>query len=200
VTGTINLTVPLRTWLRLSGSPGEVAGFGPLSGGDCRRLGEGMAASPRTQWCLTVTDSHGRPVAHGCTRPGRGLPGPPGGGAAAWVAGVPLKWLESGGCTHRRESGCYRPPPSLQHLIRVRQQRCAFPGCGRPAVRCDLDHTVAYHRGGRTCECNLAALCRRHHAAKQARGWRLEQPCPGVLTWTTPSGRTYTTRATAYPA
>jgi len=200
LTGTINLTMPLRTWLGLSGSPGEVAGFGPLSGGDCRRLGEGMAASPRTRWCLTVTDGHGRPIAHGCTRPGRGLPGPPWSSTAAWVADVPLQWLETGGCTHERESGCYRPPLSLQHLIRIRQQRCAFPGCGRPARLCDLDHTVPYHRGGRTCECNLAPLCRRHHQAKQAPGWRLEQRRPGVLTWTTPSGRAYTIRATVYPA
>jgi hypothetical protein len=198
--GTINLTMPLRTWLGFSGSPGEVAGFGPLSGGDCRRLGQALATSPRTRWCLTVTDSHGRPVAHGCTRPGRGLPGPPARGTAARVAGVPLQWLETDGCTHQRESGCYRPPLSLQHLIRMRQQRCAFPGCGRPARRCDLDHTVPYHRGGRTCECNLAPLCRRHHAAKQAHGWRLDQPRPGVLTWTTPSGRSYTTRASSYPA
>jgi len=197
--GSINLTMPLRTWLGFSGSPGEVAGFGPLSGGDCRRLGQAMAASPRTRWCLTVTDSHGRPIAHGCTRPGRGLPGPPGRGTAAWVPGVPLQWLDTGGCTHQRESGCYRPPMSLQHLIRVRQQRCAFPGCGRPAHRCDLDHTVPYHRGGRTCECNLAPLCRRHHAAKQAHGWRLDQPRPGMLTWTTPSGRSYMSRATVYP-
>jgi hypothetical protein len=198
-TGTINLTMPLRTWLGFSGSPGEVAGFGPLSGADCRRLGEVMAASPRTRWCLTLTDRHGRPVAHGCTRPGRGLPGPPGGNTAAWVAGVPLEWLETGGCTHQRESGGYRPPMSLQHLIRVRQQRCAFPGCGRPAARCDLDHTVPYDLGGRTCECNLAPLCRRHHRTKQAHGWWLEQPCPGVLTWTTPSGRQYRVGPTRYP-
>jgi hypothetical protein len=195
--GTINLTVPLATWLGLSETPGEVAGFGPLSGADCRALGQALAASPRTRCCLTVTGRHGRPIAHGCTRPGRGLPGPP---AAAWVAGVPLHWLETGACTHQRESGRYRPPPSLQHLIRTRQQRCAFPGCGRPARRCDLDHTVPHHRGGRTCECNLAPLCRRHHTTKQAHGWRLHQPRPGVLTWTTPTGRSYTTQATTYPA
>jgi len=224
--GTVNLTMPLDTWLGLSDSPGEVAGFGPLSGEDCRRLGEGMVANPQTRWCLTVTDGHGHPVAHGCARPGRGLPGPPGGGPGpppagrrhranagsvgpgaavvlaavlAWVAGIRLEWLESAGCTHWREWGGYRPPASLQHLIRVRNRTCAFPGCGRPARRCDLDHSRPYHRGGRTCECNLAPLCRRHHQAKQAHGWWLEQPRPGVLTWTTPSGRRYTTRATSYP-
>jgi hypothetical protein len=46
---------------------------------------------------------------------------------------------------------------------------------------------------------NLAPLCRRHHQAKQTRGWTLEQPQPGVLVWTTPSGRSYTTCPTTYP-
>ena len=115
------------------------------------------------------------------------------------MADLPLEWLEAGVCTHRRESASYRPPPSLAHLIRVRQQRCAFPGCGRAARRCDLDHTIAFEQGGRTCECNLAPLCRRHHQAKQAPGWRLEQPEPGIMIWTTPSGRRYTTYPTTYP-
>lgn len=200
--GTINLTVPLRTWLGWSDTPGDVAGFGPLSGEDCRRLGHGLAGTPHTRWCLTVTDRHGYAVAHGCARRGRELPRPLGGGPGppAGVAGIRLQWLETGGCSHRRESASYRPPESLQHLIRVRQQRCAFPGCGRPACRCDLDHTTPYHLGGRSCECNLAPLCRRHHQAKQAHGWWLEQPRPGVLTWTTPSGRGYTTHPTVYPA
>jgi HNH endonuclease len=88
----------------------------------------------------------------------------------------------------------------LQHVIRVRQQLCVFPGCGRAARRCDLDHTIPYHRGGRTCECNVAPLCRKHHQAKQARGWRLDQPQPGIMIWTTPSGRRYTTRQASYPS
>jgi hypothetical protein len=31
-------------------------------------------------------------------------------------------------------------------------------------------------------------------------GWQVEQPKPGVLRWTTPSGRTYTTTPTVYDA
>jgi hypothetical protein len=120
-------------------------------------------------------------------------------GVAAWVAGLELEWLETGVCAHRRESAGYRPPGSLQHLIRVRQAACAFPGCGRPARRCDLDHTVPYEAGGRTCECNLAPLCRRHHQCKQAHGWTLDQSRPGIMTWTTPSGRSYTTYTITYP-
>jgi len=84
-------------------------------------------------------------------------------------------------------------------LIIVRQPTCAFPGCRRPAVRCDEDHTVPYDQGGRTCECNLAPLCRHHHRCKQAEGWCLEQPEPGVLVWRTPSDRTYTVTPTVYP-
>jgi phosphocarrier protein HPr len=33
-------------------------------------------------------------------------------------------------------------------------------------------------------------LCRHHHLCKQAEGWRLSQPEPGVLIWHAPSGRT----------
>jgi hypothetical protein len=110
-----------------------------------------------------------------------------------------MKWFESTGCAHQRHSAAYRPPATLQHLIRVRQQACGFPGCRRPASQCDLDHTTPFQRGGLTCECNLAPLCRKHHRCKQAEGWRLEQPEPGVLVWQTPSGRTCTITPTEYP-
>jgi hypothetical protein len=33
----------------------------------------------------------------------------------------------------------------------------------------------------------------------QAPGWALTQTHPGHMTWTTPSGRTYTTEPTSYP-
>ena len=46
-------------------------------------------------------------------------------------------------------------------MITIRQPTCSFPGCRRPAIRCDDDHTLPYDQGGRTCECNLAPLCRR---------------------------------------
>lgn len=39
-----------------------------------------------------------------------------------------------------------------------------------------------------------------HHRCKQAEGWRLEQPEPGVLVWHTPAGRTYTTTPAQYAA
>ena len=81
----------------------------------------------------------------------------------------------------------------------VRNPTCTAPGCRRPAQACDLDHTIPYEQGGRTCECDLGPLCRRHHRAKQAAGWHLVQVRPGVFTWTLPHGRSYTTRAEPYP-
>jgi hypothetical protein len=85
-------------------------------------------------------------------------------------------------------------------LIQIRHRTCAAPGCRRPATACDYEHTVAYQQGGRTCECNGAPICRRHHRAKQAPGWHLEHAgARGWFRWTTPSGRTYLSRPTQYP-
>jgi len=38
-----------------------------------------------------------------------------------------------------------------------------------------------------------------HHRVKQAQGWWLDMPEPGLLRWRTPAGRTYTTTPTVYP-
>jgi hypothetical protein len=117
------------------------------------------------------------------------------------LAGLRIRMalIARGGCDHTHAEAGYRPSRALQHLVKVRNTRCTAPGCGRPAARCDLDHTLAWEQGGITCECDLAPLCRHHHRCKQAEGWRLDQPEPGVLKWRTPAGRTYTTTPTRYP-
>jgi hypothetical protein len=228
--GSVNLTMPLASWLGLSDAPGNVAGFGPLDADDSRAIANALSARADTRWCLTLTDSHGRPVAHGCARAGPppsqrrpkrppGPPGPPGvpesasrdgprtGTAREPAARAPdrtwtfsLTLLAGSDCDHARETAAYRPSPGLRHLVEIRHATCTYPGCRRPATHCDADHTMAYHRGGRTCLCNLAPLCRTHHQAKQAHGWHLNQPQPGTLTWTTPSGRRYTVTPTSYPS
>jgi hypothetical protein len=63
--------------------------------------------------------------------------------------------LQTGTCTHPRETHGYQPTQALRHLIEIRQAVCARPGCRRAATACDLDHTIPYHLGGRTCECDL---------------------------------------------
>jgi hypothetical protein len=49
-----------------------------------------------------------------------------------------------------------------------------------------------------TCEEQQVPKCRRHHKAKQAPGWKVEQSDPGVIRWALPSGRIHTTRPTVY--
>jgi hypothetical protein len=185
----VNLTVPLATSLGLSNAPGLAAGFGPIDGPLARHLTSLAATDPRTRCCLTLTGPGGQAIGHGC------LPGP----AALASLGtrpvtVTITPLARGSCNHQAEEPGYQPSRRLRHLITARTPTCTAPGCRRPAARCDLDHTVPYDQGGRTCECNLAPLCRHHHRCKQADGWQLEQPNPGIMIWTTPAGRHYTTR------
>jgi hypothetical protein len=105
--------------------------------------------------------------------------------------------IAKGTCDHADREDRYTPSRKLGHLVRARTARCTAPGCGAQAVHCDLDHTLPYP-AGLTCQCDLAPACRRHHRCKQAPGWTLTQPEPGVMTWTTPAGRGYTTRPTVY--
>jgi hypothetical protein len=196
VSGWVNLTMPLASYLGQSLSPGEISGLGPLDAPACRELATAIAAAPGSRWSLTVTDQQGRAVAHGCARAG---PAPPPDDIGAWLARLRLHGIAAGGCDHRHESGGYRPSPTLRTLVKTRQRSCAFPGCRRPSRQCDDDHTVPYNQGGATCECNLAPLCRRHHRAKQAPGWRVSQAEPGVLTWSLPNGRNCQTEPGTYP-
>jgi hypothetical protein len=204
--GSVNLTMPLSTWLGGS-APGDVPGFGPIPATDAQALARLLAAQPGTRWCLTLTGSDGAALAHGCARAGarsnpRGQgqhPGPPGPAQPPELT-FTIGPLARKTCQHEHEGSGYRPSDHLRHLIVIRQPRCSFPGCRRAATRCDLDHTVPFDQGGRTCECGLAPLCRRHHQAKQAEGWQLDQPEPGVLIWTLPHGRSYRVRPDPYPA
>ena len=153
----------------------------------------------------TPTAPHG-PAPGGTPGPGPGPgpdPGPdppPGSWPQDWISGLRITMtpITRGSCDHHHAETGYRPSRKLRHIVRARNARCTAPGCGRPAARCDLDHTIAWDQGGLTCECDLAPLCRHHHRCKQAQGWQLEQPEPGVLIWRTPAGRTYLTTPTQY--
>jgi hypothetical protein len=113
---------------------------------------------------------------------------------------TPLIPVARGPCDHAHAETGYHPSRKLAHLIRARSGTCTAPGCTRPAARCDLDHTLPWDQGGLTCQCDLAPLCRHHHRCKQAQGWHLDQPQPGVLIWRTPAGRSYRTTPTVYQA
>jgi Domain of unknown function (DUF222) len=105
---------------------------------------------------------------------------------------------DAGGCAHDLASPAYRPPPRIAALVTARDQTCRFGPCRRPASQCDLDHDVPYDQGGLTCPCNIGGKCRQHHQLKQHPRWTVTQPQPGTFCWTTPAGRTYTTRPDPY--
>ena len=67
----INLTIPLTTLLGLTDHPGEAAAFGPIDAALARTMATHAVGNPATTWCITVTDEHGHPTAHGCARPDR---------------------------------------------------------------------------------------------------------------------------------
>jgi hypothetical protein len=214
----VNITVPLSTALGRSAIPGQVAGLGLLDAEDTRDVLAAAARHPRTRWCLTTVHPDGTAAAHACATgphhiipalgnlalPGRRAgPGPPPPGDLL-TALVPtlrdrLAAIARGRCDHQHAEPGYQPSRKLAHLVGARNAQCTAPGCTRPAARCDLDHTRAWQKGGVTCECNIAPLCRHHHRCKQSDGWTLEQPEPGVLVWRTPAGRAYTTEPTRYP-
>jgi hypothetical protein len=95
-------------------------------------------------------------------------------------------------CDHARSVPGYRVPPVLRAFVEARDQDCGFLTCRRAAASCDMDHTIPYHLGGLTCECNIGPRCRRHHRMKGSGAWRLEMSRLGVLRWGTPAGLAYT--------
>jgi len=186
----INITVPLGTVQGTSEEPGSADGFGPLDAETARDLLAAAARSPRTRWCITAVAPDGTAAAHACAPGSRHGPPDP--------RSLTYSNVIRGPCQHAQAQRTYRPSRKLRHLVNARNTTCTAPGCSQPAARCDLDHTDPWEQGGPTCACNLAPLCRHHHRCKQAQGWRLDQPQPGVLTWHTPTGRTYTLTPTQY--
>ncbi|WP_374311639.1 DUF222 domain-containing protein [Microbacterium sp.] len=87
----------------------------------------------------------------------------------------------------------YRPPPELRRLVRWRADRCMAPGCGMPASRCEIDHSIAWQDGGETALWNLCPLCKGHHRVKHHGGWTVRQldGSGGALEWISPTGRRY---------
>ncbi|KQW05677.1 hypothetical protein ASC66_11975 [Leifsonia sp. Root4] len=93
----------------------------------------------------------------------------------------------------------YTLSKSIRRWILYRDQICRFPGCTRPAERCEIDHTHPFEHDGLTVERNLAVLCKKHHRLKHNSRWRVTQLGHGVLRWTSPAGRP-TTPTRLHPA
>ncbi|REF30068.1 HNH endonuclease signature motif containing protein [Calidifontibacter indicus] len=96
------------------------------------------------------------------------------------------------GITAETASARYEPPPKIREFVQLRDQSCRFPGCSRPAIRCDEDHVQEWPTGD-TKGANLAAMCRHHHDAKTKGHWDVEMTDDGICTWISRTGRRYVT-------
>lgn len=216
------LTMAAPTLLGLDDRPCHLEGYGYLPaevaraiagrGGTLRRL----FTDPATGLVLGV-DGHSYSAAQAIAESARlvpwagPLPGPAGDhrdddepdgdgpGGAGPDGGRP------DGGPHPAGSGCadppdvtghrhrYRPSPLLDRLVRARYRCCTYPGCARPAVRCDLDHLLRWPWGP-TCACNLHPLCRRHHRLKHSGHIRVHRLPDGSIRWTLRTGHVTITR------
>jgi hypothetical protein len=90
----------------------------------------------------------------------------------------------------------YRPGADLTRTVVARDVTCVFPGCRRPAERCDLDHVEPFDprrpAEEQTTADNLQALCRTHHRAKTHGRWSVRRDHrTGVVHWRSPLGHDY---------
>jgi hypothetical protein len=180
---TVNLTLPLATYLGLAQDPGQLDGYGPVAAGLARQIiadtarGAGTGLAGMTWRCVVVDDVHGTVLG----------------------VGAPIRVPK------------HDPPPRLADLVHTSEPICCFPGCRVRARDCDLDHRMPFdpadpagqRGGGVTCSCNLQPLCRKHHRLKTAgligvrvlTGNKVEPGEPGVvpgtLEFTTATGLRY---------
>ncbi|MGV8874271.1 MAG: DUF222 domain-containing protein [Rhodococcus sp. (in: high G+C Gram-positive bacteria)] len=86
----------------------------------------------------------------------------------------------------------YRPDTLTAAAVRFRDRHCRFPGCQRPAERCQLDHITPFDHtnplgGGWTTVGNLQCLCEFHHTVKTAGYWKATMLPGGAILWTSTS-------------
>jgi hypothetical protein len=172
LTGTINLTMPLSTWLGIADGPGDVAGHGPADAWTCRQIAAALAAGQAGRYCVTITTGAGQPLGHACAaaappRPaqaGHGPPGPGGsggsgsgtggsGGSGSGTGGSGGGWSapgrpgqrESGGGLPTRPPGTGPPGDIAAWLAGLKIESLG----GAP---CDHRHETPGYRPGRRLE------------------------------------------------
>jgi hypothetical protein len=65
-------------------------------------------------------------------------------------------------------------PAHIRRAVLLRDKRCAWPRCGRPAVYCDVHHMRHKKDGGKTSVQDCVLLCQFHHDVCIHRwGWRI---------------------------
>jgi hypothetical protein len=94
------------------------------------------------------------------------------------------------GSTHRTL------PAWLRTVLIAMHEHCRGPDCDRPAAWTDAHHNERPWAGSRETDLNdTLPLCGFHHDLVTSKGWRVRlDRATGACTWTSPSGRTVTTR------
>ena len=65
-------------------------------------------------------------------------------------------------------------PAAIRRAVLLRDRRCAWPRCGRPAACCDVHHITHKKDGGKTSVSSCVLLCQFHHDVCIHRwGWQI---------------------------
>lgn len=84
----------------------------------------------------------------------------------------------------RATTDAYVPTDVMRAFVQARDGTCVYPGCDRPANKCQLDHRVPFGDGGPTTPSNLFCLCQKHHNVKTDRlAFYLPDPATGDIVW-----------------
>lgn len=224
--GRLTLTAAWRTLAGIGSEPGQLTRIGPITPVQTQRLAAAAASDPATTWTVVVTDDDGQTIGvttlrKKTTTAAPGMIGEVIVAISATIAGQYLRGemenvvknpkldevaraaskvrTQADECDHAMHVSGYRIPPATRRWVAIRDRTCFNPICRMPASRCDQDHTIPWHKGGRSCPCNLGAGCRTHHQMKQLPGWQLTQDRPGYFTIQTRAGLVYTKTPDPYP-
>ena len=81
-------------------------------------------------------------------------------------------------------------PWYIRRAVLLRDKKCAWPRCDRPAVYCDVHHLRHKQDGGETSLDNLILLCQYHHdICVHRRGWQLTLHPDGTTQARSPDGK-----------
>jgi hypothetical protein len=81
-------------------------------------------------------------------------------------------------------------PWHIRRAVLLRDKKCAWPRCGRPAVYCDVHHLRHKQDGGETSLDNLILLCQYHHdICVHRNGWQLTLHPDGTTEARSPDGK-----------
>jgi hypothetical protein len=103
------------------------------------------------------------------------------------------KWSATNNSGHLLHHGHTRRRPVAEEaaFVKARDRTCRFPGCRRPAKRCDIDHRLEHAKQGPSHRGNTCSECERHHQFRHAKNFTVEPFGTTGFLWTAPDGRLY---------